>query len=186
MKIVDRPGYFGSNRPAIEASYNEKYGVGKWKEMWQVYGKIIPFEEAVTYYDQAYLVYLLSHRELIDFTNYYDECYDNDISNIDCGYNHDPASVPRHIQDISVRRAMRDLGSPFKETGTPASEQNPKRLLHIRGPETNGFILSPMMVKFFPEIMILPADIGGPLPYWCKLETSVEAFWQRNKVIVVD
>ena len=105
------------------------------------------------------------------------ECYDNDPSNIKCGCKHDPKACPRHIQDVSVRRALYRLGVWFN---------GPKdKLLEIRANGSNGCMLSPFNVPFHRPDLIPIGEHAGPCPKWCNPGT-VEAWWQAAKVIIID
>lgn len=175
--IIDRPGYFGKRRREIEAGYTARFGPGGWQECWQVRGRIYSFAEAVTLYDEAYYQHICDSdsamkETLLDWICTFRECFDHDPTNIDAGVTHDPAAVPRHLQDVSVRRALVRLGRWFDPAG--------KELLHIRGPETNGHALMPGNVPFHRPGWIL-VD-GGPTKDWMK-PGSVEHFWQKNKII---
>jgi len=180
MEIVDRPGYFGHNRKKKEDEYDQKYGVGNWLEGWEIifenmmYPRIYSFEEAIIWYDLSYYNFLAQNKYLMDIVCEYGECYDNDPSNVQCGLVHDPKSYPRHLQDVSVRRAMKRLGVSFN---------GPKdMLLQIRGLETNGYFLNPGRVPFCDKGVINKET--SPARPWVN-EGTVEEFWQRNKVIVV-
>lgn len=175
LQVVDRPGYFGRKRTKKVEFYDNLFGEGKWSECWEIDGKIVPFEKAVELYDAAYYELLSRQPETVDWIVSFGECYDSDPSNIQCGCEHDPNSSPRHMQDISIRRALKKLGVWFKGT--------PDNLLWIRGPESNGFQLNPGNVPFHRPDLIL--SHGGPKPNWAK-EASVEHFWQANKVIIVE
>ena len=63
--VVDRPGYFGRRRDTRVEFYDDLFGVKRWAEMWQIGQKFVPFEEAVKFYDDAYLQFLKKH--LISF-----------------------------------------------------------------------------------------------------------------------
>lgn len=204
FQVVERPGYFGKKRPEKEKEYNAKYGKGQWQERWQFDEDFLSLEEALKLYDMSYYEWLHDNRYWLDFiSNEYKECYDNDPSNIESGCNHDPNAVPRHIQDVSVRKAMKLLGVTFN-SASPF-------LLQIRGPESNGYWLSPMIIPFvFPRFILkappstpkfpvscilttadvaesrdwLAPPVGSPVKDWVR-KGSVEEFYQRNKVIVI-
>lgn len=172
-EILHRPGYFGSRRLWFKEHYDELYGEGGWMECWEYSGDILPFEDAVYLYDLSYMLFLREHRWIAELiAAEYWECYDNSPDNIRAGCNHDPLAVPRHLQDVSVRKALRAMGLSFN--------QDKSNLLEIRGPKSNGYLLSPMIVTFVEPGRISPF---GPAEDWVK-KGSVEEFWQRNKVII--
>ena len=177
LQIVDRPGYFGHKRQRRCTFYDNLFGVGRWREMWEVDGRSVPFDHAVSLYDESYYLHLQAHPEVVEFITSFGECYDNDPSDIRCGCTHDEQSCPRHIQDISVRRALKRLGVWFYGPND--------KLLNIRGPESNGFELNPGRIPFCQPELILTHHRAGTKPIWAN-DFSVEHFWQSNKVIVVE
>jgi hypothetical protein len=177
LQIVDRPGYFGRKRSNRVEFYDNLFGEGRWAEMWEVSRHAVGFEQAVALYDDAYYVFLAEHPSLIDFICSFGECYDNDPANVLCGCQHDCQSVPRHIQDVSVRRALKRLGVWFDGPSD--------HLLEIRGEDSNGFRLNPGQVPFHKPELILTGATAGRVPDWA-MPGSVEAFWQANKVICTD
>lgn len=181
IKIVARPGYFGKNRPAIEAKYNDLYD--SWFECWQVGTWILTFQEAVTLYDDAYYELISKSNQVLDRIVAFSECYDHDHTNILCGVNHDYVSTPRHIQDVSVRRALVRMGTYFKGFRGSHEEYKEEELLHIRGEGTNGNWLMPGHVPFHKRNLILDIKKVENFPKWAN-PLSVEGFWQANKVIV--
>lgn len=186
--IVDRPGYFGKLRNEIEDQYEKDYPILKnghpgWQECWQVGEHILDFDEAVMLYDDAYWVHLKDNPDILQWVTSFGECYDSDPSNIACGLEHDPQATPRHIQDISVRKALVRLGIYFKQyIGSFHGFYSESQLLHIRGPKTNGFALMPGNVNFHLPNLILQ-ERPRNMPDWIK-PGSIEAFWQSNKVII--
>jgi hypothetical protein len=182
VNIVARPGYFGKKRPKIEAEYVRLYG--EWAECWQIGEWILNFEEAATLYDDSYYKFISEdERNLYNIVKF-SECYDHDHTNIRCGIKHDSVSVPRHIQDVSVRRALVRLGTYFTGFRGPHAEYKEEELLHIRGEGTNGNWLMPGNVPFHRPDLIRPITEVENFPKWAN-PTSVEGFWQANKVIVI-
>jgi hypothetical protein len=118
LQVVDRPGFFGRKRERKVSFYNNLYGEGKWSEMWEVGGRLVGFHRAVELYDEAYYCYLASRPDLLEWVTSFGECYDTEPSNIQCGCNHDICCSPRHIQDVSTRRALERLGVWFKGAPT--------------------------------------------------------------------
>ena len=177
MTIVDKPGYFGVKRPRREQFYNDMFGETHWFEGWQIAGKVLCFDRAVELHDEAYYLYLKDHPEVVEYVLKFGNCYSSDPSNIQCGCQHDQQATPRHIQDISVRRALTKLGVWFSGPT--------ERLLQIGSTTSEGYILHPGNVPFHRPELILPSPRGGPVPSWAKPQ-SVEAFWQSTKVIVVE
>ncbi|MAF99327.1 MAG: hypothetical protein CMH61_01825, partial [Nanoarchaeota archaeon] len=75
------------------------------------------------------------------------------------------------LQDIAVRRVLRRLGRHFEGD----------HLVQIRGHKSEGYVLNPGQVPFHKPELILPSERKR----WWK-EGSVEAFYQHNKILVVD
>lgn len=183
VNIVSRPGYFGKRRTEITLQLDHDYP--GWQECWQIGNLIFNFEEAVMLYDDAYWYHLRANPDLMIWVTSFGECYDSDRSNIACGITHDPHVSPRHIQDVSVRRALLRLGVYFKQyLGKDHTLYQEKQLLHIRGPESNGYCLMPGNIKFHLPHLIEKNIKSENMPNWIKPNT-VEAFWQANKVIVL-
>lgn len=212
VTIVRRPGYFGRKRPEIVESLNQQYG-NQWAECWQIpidietftFGAgeanaddvwannptislILPFYEAVTLYDEAYYEFLKNNPYIVKHITSYAECYDSDKSNTLSGTEHDELASPRHIQDVSIRRALLKLGTYFQKFRGQAATYKDDELLHIRGPQTNGGYLNPGLVPFHKTNLIIGHKHIGYLPWcmpWWISKNSIEHFWQSNKVIVV-
>lgn len=71
---------------------------------------------------------------------------------------------------------MAELGLEFD----PAGE-----LLHVRGPQSEGFWLNPGIVPFHRPDAILPRlaeNLSGKNLWWN--DGSIEAFYQHNKVLL--
>jgi hypothetical protein len=182
VQIVSRPGYFGRRRTQIASQLDRDYP--GWQECWQINNNILSFSEAVLLYDDAYFHHLNNNPQVVDWVTSFGECYDSERANIATGTDHDPKASPRHIQDVSVRRALIRLGTYFKDfRGTDHTLYDEQHLLHIRGEETNGFELMPGNIKFHKPELILQENIEN-MPGWIKPGT-VESFWQANKVIVL-
>lgn len=183
VKIVSRPGYFGKNRTQIISQLDQKY-LG-WQECWQIGDMILDFSEAVLLYDDSYYHYFNQNPQIVDWVISFGECYDSERSNIATGTNHDSKAIPRHIQDVSVRRALVRLGTYFKNYyGNDHTLYKEEQLLHIRGKETNGFGLMPGNIPFHKPELIMTEQVDN-MPSWIQPGT-VESYWQSNKVIVID
>ncbi len=181
VKVLERPGYFGKKRVEKELELSRKYGV-TWEELWQVNDLFLRFNEAVLLYDRSYLQFLYFNPADVEYITSFGECYDSHPNNIKWGSTHSETDIPRHIQDTSIRRALLSMGVYFKKyKGSIPGLYTTEELLHVRGEGTNGHNYAPMNIPFCDPQLILKE--GGPLPDWCKNENSVEAFWQRNKVI---
>lgn len=174
LRVVDRPGYFGKRRREKEAEYDAVYA--NWRECWQIGPYAYSFDEAVLLYDDAYYEHLKTHTGQLGYVLHFSEVYDSDPSNIASGIEHDHLAAPRHIQDVSIRRALVRLNVWFTgQSGRP---------IQVRGPGTEGFMLNPGNVMFHAPELILPVGQGGPTRDWMK-PGSVEYWWQKSKIIVL-
>lgn len=181
VQVLARPGYFGRKRPQIEARYNEQFG--SWLECWQVGEWVLDFEEAVLLYDDAYYKFISEDEKNLYNIIKFAECYDSDQTNILIGLEHDPKATPRHIQDVSVRRALVRMGTYFSGFRGSNAEYKEEELLHIRGEGTNGNWLMPGNIPFHKLQLIMPTEQVENFPKWANRQ-SVEGFWQANKVII--
>lgn len=187
VEILERPGYFGNKRALREKELTEKYGE-TWKECWQVKDMILSFEDATMYYEDAYCIYLSKNIEIIPFILNFAECYDSERKNILDHTTYNSTQIPRHIQDIAIRRILLRSGAYFKKfRGVEYwDEYEEEDLLHVRGASSktnkvpNGAALMPGNIPFHVPDLILEQN---NIPKWAKID-SVEAFWQANKVII--
>jgi len=184
IKIVARPGYFGKQREQKIREYRKQFGACT-QEAWQIGNLILDFSEAVLLYDDAYFNHLNTlPPERINWITSFSECYDSNIQNINCGLEHDERVSPRHIQDVSVRKALIRMGTYFKGwRGWESSLYKEEELLHIRNEGTNGYELMPGRVPFHKPKLILPYEVDN-FPKWADVY-SIEGFWQLNKVLIV-
>ncbi len=175
--IVDRPGRFGIKREKRVEFYDNMFGHEHWSECWQVGSRVLNFLQAVELYDQSYHQFLAENPDIVQSIIQYGECYGYNPENVKAGCQHDQFACPRHIQDVSVRRALKLLGVWFLG---PADH-----LLEIRGEDSNGAVLMPGRVPFIYPELILPDGRGGPVPEYV-MPGSCEDFWQSNKCIVLE
>jgi hypothetical protein len=101
------------------------------------------------------------------------DVYDTNVSNTQSGFDwHHQEDTSSHLQDIAVRRSVRDLGREF--TGT--------KLMQIRGQDSDLPELNPGKVPFvLAEYILKPKQY---LALWIQTD-SVEDFWQNNKFVFV-
>jgi hypothetical protein len=172
---LERPGYFGSRRDAIETGYNETYGPEGWRLAWQWGEQWIERPEMSTLYEDAYYNFLSQQPTVLEeLLAVASEVYDDQPSNVHSGYDYRIQETTRtHVQDIAIRRAVFRLGRVFAGT----------ELLQIRdalGSHPLSTTLSPGHVPFHRPDRLTQPEIEG---WW--QPGSVESFYQSNKYLQV-
>lgn len=166
---ISRPGYFGKRRDETLKGYDETYGAGNWRIVWNWQGKPVDFLFACHLYEDAYFVDSFKRPELWEkLVKEGREVYDNEVANVDSGFDYeDQRSNATHIQDISIRRVVARRGWQFQGD----------ELIQIRSHSKYwGENLSPGRVPFH-----LPQNIITPqLESWWGRD-SVEAWYQSAK-----
>jgi len=154
-KTIERPGYFGKKRDEVLRSYDERYGLGKWRLSWYFNGEILNKEEAVQIYEDAYYEHLKKNSSLLEklITTAYD-VYDTAPSNVQAVYSYTHQETPNtHLHDVSIRRAVLRLGKRFSG----------KELIQVRSTDSEWWVLSPCMIPFHLPDLILP-DFSDEFP----------------------
>jgi hypothetical protein len=154
--------------------YDKKYGTGNWKLAWQYGEWLLDFADAVQIYEDAYFFYLKNQTSTALYLHdNASDVFDNQESNIKSGFDYSiQEAKSTHLQDISIRRAMKRLGLGFRG-------MNPIQIRHS-SIDPIGKILSPGRVLFHkPERIVRPQLTG-----WWQADT-IEAFWQSNKHLLV-
>lgn len=172
---IERPSQFGKDRDKRYREFDEKYGKGNWRLVWEVGGHAIDRDGIVMLYEDAYYFFLKAHPEILDrLLADARDVYDDAPTNVTSGLDYDKQETDRtHLQDISLRRVAIRFGRWF--TG--------KDLVQIRdtqGSHPLSVTLSPGQVPFhMPELIKQPEATG-----WWKPGT-VECFYQSNRVLQV-
>jgi hypothetical protein len=163
----------GRRREAIVQRRDELFGEGNWRQGWSYRGEVIGWEQAVQLYEDAYLELIRSKPWLLGWIcRAASDVYDNDVSNVDSGLDYAlQETQATHLQDIAVRRAVVRLGRALQGD----------HLVEIHGHLTEGARLSPGVVPFHEQQEILPCAKDD----WWEPQ-SVEAFWQHNKLLLVN
>jgi len=152
---------------------NKYFGKGNWKQGWKLENRILDRPVALALYEEAYYEYFCEFPSIVNWLcKTASDVYDNDVSNVKSGFDYSiQENSAAHLQDISVRRVIARLGRKL----------DGDHLVEIHDEGTEGFHINPGQVPFHKpdEIMSYPVrDWWEPL--------SIEAFWQHNKVILVD
>lgn len=173
---IARPGYLGKHRDEKFKAWDDHYGKGKWRFMWKVEDLWVDFAAACMLYEDAYLVFLDDHSEIVEqLVNEASDVYDDEPSNVASGFDYAKQETKRtHVQDIAIRRCLLRIGKWFKGN----------KLIRIRqekGDHPLSMILSPGKVPFHrPEIIVQP-EIH---PKWAD-SSSVESFYQSNRYLQI-
>lgn len=169
---AERPGFFGFHKERRKAALRERYPdhriAYRWGDRW------ITRTGALQLYEDAYHAFLTANPELTAWlVSAAADVYDTAPSNVDAGLDYLAQSpdAATHLQDIAVRRCLARMGKWFQG----------RRLIRIRGLDSEGYALNPGIVPFhLPEMIVQPEiDMDWVLP------GSIESFWQSNKYAVV-
>lgn len=189
MKIFNELSYAGFQKAKIYQTLNQEFGEDNWIIAHFFDEKIISFLEAAHVYEESYYEFLRDNPDIREWiVSTASEVYDIHPSNIESRLDYAAQECPAtHLQDIAVRRALTRL--KLEEQGIDYDPNNlPEipvfeggHLVQIRGHKTEGYVLNPGKVPFHKPELILNTQQEG---WWD--EYSVEAFYQKNKVLLVN
>lgn len=167
-----RPGYVGGKVAQARRSLDEAHGETGWAIEYAWRGDAISRRAALEHYGEAYRRFLEADPALLDWlVRTASDVYDLEPRDTESGFDWQVQKGRAvHLQDIAVRRAVRDLGRGFSGD----------ELMRIRGQRSKGARLSPGVVPFHRPGDILKPELTG----WWK-PGSVESFWQSNKLLMV-
>jgi len=168
---VGRPGAIGSRKDEVLKNYDKLYGKKNWRLVWDVKGNSVDMNDALALYEDAYFEYFKDHpEELLWIANNFANVYDNNISNVNSGFDYSVQEFGgNHFQDIAIRRVLVRNGLWFK--GSELLE------IRIKG---IGRMYNPGQIKFHkPEIITQPEFKG----WWN--QKSVESWYQSAKYLEV-
>lgn len=171
---VDRVGYLGGKREQFVQRMNKLYGEGNWTLGYIADGKPLDRDQALELYQKSYEAFFRANPDYTQrMLREAKDVYDTNVSNVASGVNwHAQEDSRSHLQDIAVRRAVKELGLAFQGD----------KLLQIRGLDSDLPELNPGRVPFISrEIILTPPEFTAD---WVE-EGSVEDFWQNNKFLFV-
>jgi len=172
-KTIARPGYFGRKKEEKIAGFNENYGEGNWRIMWQWGENIIPWEISCLIYEDGYYADSFKREGLWkDLASKAREVYDYVEDDVLAALDYSKQKKEyTHLQDISIRRVVLRRGWKFEGS----------KLIRIRHHDNYwGANLSPGKIAFqSPELIVSPH-----LENWWN-QNSVEDFYQSNKVLQI-
>ncbi len=179
MELIERPGYIGKRKQEKHSEWDKRFGKGNWDFIWKLGENFLNFEQACQVYEDSYFMHSFRIESIWRkiFADAKD-VYDNAKTNINSGLDYKiQESNLTHLQDISVRRVGMRRGWKFRG----------ERLIQIRGPESEGHLLTPGLIPFHlyhplsPELMIERPNIA---PKWADAD-SVESFYQNNRWLAI-
>ena len=171
---VDRIGYLGGKREQFVQRMNKLYGEGNWTLGYIAEGKALDRDQALELYQKSYEAFFRANPDYTQkMLREARDVYDTNVSNVSSGLNWYVQEDSRsHLQDIAVRRAVKELGLAFQGD----------KLLQIRGLDSDLPELNPGRVPFISgEIIITPPEFTAD---WVQ-KGSIEDFWQNNKFLFV-
>lgn len=171
--VIINEGHCQGNRTTKMRQLTQRFGEGSWQSAHMVNGEIIPERCALVLYEEAYYHYFRNHPDVLEWlVKTASEVYDLDTSDVNSAldYAHQQHASP-HYQDIAIRRVVNRLGKEFRG----------KRLIRVRSTSEDAAHLSPGRVPFHAPTIILDIPRGG---WWNP--GSIEEFYQRNAVLLVD
>jgi hypothetical protein len=206
---VGSPGFSGSDKARRHALLDERFGHDGWRWAWVVRGESVGFDEAIAEYEASYRAYLRARPVLVEWlVTEFGNVYDHGVGNVHDHHYDQPHTDANHYQDISVRRVIAELVDDAAWPSVVPTETDdcdlfdpptgrtlrlPRalgfrgdRLLQIRDPLSEGFVLNPAVVPVHDPMLVstMPSRTD-----WYHVEgcghLSVEAFWQQSKVVEV-
>lgn len=170
--ILGRPGYAGRKKTLRRTELEVKFGEGNWKIAHLVEGRLLSRDEALVFFEEGYYQFFKKNPEILDWLLLTaNDIYDTNPSNIDSKLDYSiQETEAAHLNDIAIRRVIKRLGMEFQGS----------KLLQVHGEDSEGFVLTTGQVPFHKPDLISSPQIKG---WWSK--SSIEAFWQSNKVLAV-
>jgi len=177
-QTIERPGYFGKRRNALEALWNEQHGEGNWRLVWEFGNVILPkIDYLEQVYTTAYYEHLKNCPQDLEWLTGFKDVWDTAESNVEAVFDFSHQETPgNHYHDIAIRRAMAMLGEWFKGD----------ELLYVRWKDSEGFRVNPGLVGFHMPELIPNKEIrdhGGKGIWW--YEATIEDAYQRMKLLQV-
>lgn len=175
-EFIERPSYSGKHRNERHKRYDEEYGKGNWRIVWQLRnGLILDFLGICALYEDAYHEFLLIHPTVLDqLINEASNVYDDEPNNVESGLNYlNQETIRTHIQDIAIRNSLIRMGKWFQG-------EELIRIRDVKGTHPFSMTLSPGRVPFHLKALIKKPEVEG----WWK-PGSVEAFYQSAKIFQV-
>lgn len=175
-----KTGYFGTNRNEIYGRYDNSYGKGNWRIVWQWGSEIIEKPEALQIYEDEYYEYFKANLNVLKWlVETASDVYDTASSNIEAKFSYNiQETINNHIHDVAIRRAVLRNGVLF----------HGDHLMHVR-PGKEGEKLGPHLIPFHLPYMIYRGqikykgedrDFSINSSWWIRMgiENSIEQFYQ--------
>lgn len=182
---VEHPGYAGKRKDDQIALWNQEYGEGNWRLVWELAdGEVLDYEGVFwKVYVPGYVRYFLDHPdEALFLTANFSYAYDKEQIDRDAAFDpyalYDKPGHPNQFHNVALNIALEYfLGLPFKGTRPiQVREGKPGTPNHLQ-PE--GYLWSPGRIATVrPEL--IPEGIEG---WWNK--GTIEDLYQSAKVLQV-
>ncbi len=118
---IERPGFFGKKRQELEKHWNETYGEGNWRLIWETpQGRVLTFEGILLEYVKGYAEYFKQHPDEAEFaTTNYSFAYDKDEISKEQAFDpyalYNKPGVANQFHHVAFNLALEKvLGIPFK------------------------------------------------------------------------
>lgn len=172
-KSVERTQYLGSKREQRFKEWDDRFSPGNWRLSWRIGETHFDFLGACALYEDGYFNFLLQSQEVLQqLVTDASEVYDDQISNINSGFDYLKQETNRtHLQDIAIRRSLVRMGLWFKGS-------EPIRIRQELGHHPLSMTLSPGKVPFHRPDLIVQPELQG----WWNPQT-VESFYQSNRYL---
>ncbi len=172
---VERPPYLGKRREEKFKQWDDQFGQGNWRLAWKVGEISVDLLGACALYEDGYFQFLLNNPEILQqLINEASEVYDDQLSNINSGFDYLKQETDRtHLQDIAIRRSLIRMGLWFKG-------QQLIRIRQEQGTHPLSITLSPGRVPFHrPDLIEQPELLRWWHPH------TIESFYQSNRYLQV-
>lgn len=181
--VKERPGYLGNRKDELAARWNQQYGEGNWRLLWEIpNGEVWSFDQMFwQVYVPGYVKHFLLHHDQACFlTENYSYAYDRDDWGREAAFNpraqYEQPGIPNQFHTVALNIALEwFLGMPFRGA----------RPIQVRGPETEGGQWNPGHIATVrPDLL----SDEQRLPGWWRYDEaviSVEEVYQGTKALAV-
>ncbi|MDP3987042.1 MAG: hypothetical protein Q8P81_02335, partial [Nanoarchaeota archaeon] len=100
---IERPGYLGKKKKEVHDSWNERFGEGNWRLVYQWGDFVVSRSTGIQIYEDGYYEFFREDIETLDWlTSTACDVYDTALTNIHSGLDYTIQETPNsHIHDIA-------------------------------------------------------------------------------------